>query len=41
MDGLREDADILPEAAVNSAIEEMVFTGGALNLRLLGGPSTS
>ena len=30
----------LSTAAVDSAIEEMVFTGGALNLKLLGGQST-
>ena len=29
---------VLHEDAVNAAIEEMVFGGGALNLRLLGGP---
>ena len=29
----------LSEAAVNGAFEEMVFTGGALNLKLLGGAS--
>jgi hypothetical protein len=29
----------LLETAVNSAIDEMVFVGGALNLKLLGGPS--
>ncbi len=29
----------LSEAAVNGALEEMVFTGGALNLKLLGGAS--
>jgi hypothetical protein len=28
---------VLQQAAVNSAIEEMVFIGGALNLKLLGG----
>ena len=27
---------LLSEAAVNSALEEMLFTGGALNRRLLG-----
>lgn len=32
---------VLEEAAVNSAIEEMVFTGGPLNLKLLGGPATA
>jgi hypothetical protein len=30
---------ILRQASVDNAIEEMVFTGGALNLRLLGGSS--
>jgi hypothetical protein len=29
---------VLHEDAVNAAIEEMVFSGGALNLKLLGGP---
>ena len=31
---------VLQESAVNGAIEEMVFAGGALNLKLLGGAST-
>jgi hypothetical protein len=30
---------VLQQAAVDGAIEEMVFTGGALNLTLLGGSS--
>jgi hypothetical protein len=30
---------VLAEAAVNDAIDEMVFVGGALNLKLLGGPT--
>jgi ATP-dependent 26S proteasome regulatory subunit len=30
---------LLQQAAVDSAIEEMVFVGGALNLKLLGGAS--
>jgi hypothetical protein len=30
-------SDVLQEEAVNSAIEERVFVGGALNLKLLGG----
>jgi len=30
----------LQQPAVDAAIEEMVFTGGALNLKLLGGPAT-
>lgn len=28
---------VLEQAAVDSAIEEMVFAGGALNMKLLGG----
>ena len=28
---------LVSEAVVNSALEEMLFTGGALNRRLLGG----
>ena len=28
---------VLQQAAVDGAIEEMVFIGGALNLKLLGG----
>jgi ATP-dependent 26S proteasome regulatory subunit len=36
---LRADA-VLQQAAVDAAIEEMVFTGGALNLKLLGGSAT-
>ena len=32
------EGTILLEAAVNNAIDEMVFVGGALNLKLLGGP---
>jgi hypothetical protein len=28
---------VLTEAAVDAALEEMLFTGGALNRRLLGG----
>jgi ATP-dependent 26S proteasome regulatory subunit len=31
---------ILHKSAVDGAIEEMLFTGGALNLKLLGGPAT-
>jgi hypothetical protein len=31
---------VLHQAAVDAAIEEMVFTGGALNLKLLGGSAT-
>jgi len=27
------------QSAVDAAVEEMLFTGGALNLKLLGGPS--
>lgn len=35
---IESDADtVLQQAAVDAAIEEMVFTGGALNLKLLGG----
>ena len=30
---------VLRQAAVDSAIEAMVFIGGALNLKLLGGSS--
>ena len=30
---------VLAEASVNNAIDEMVFVGGALNLKLLGGPT--
>jgi hypothetical protein len=30
----------LKQSAVDNAIEEMVFSGGALNLKLLGGSST-
>jgi ATP-dependent 26S proteasome regulatory subunit len=30
----------LPQAALDGAIEEMVFSGGTLNLKLLGGSST-
>jgi hypothetical protein len=30
----------LQQAALDGAIEEMVFSGGALNLKLLGGSST-
>ena len=29
--------NILTQSAVNAAIEEMLFSGGALNRRLLGG----
>jgi hypothetical protein len=29
----------LHQSAVDGAIEEMLFTGGALNLKLLGGPA--
>jgi hypothetical protein len=36
---LRKDA-VLQPVAVNAAIEEMVITGGALNLKLLGGSAT-
>jgi hypothetical protein len=35
-----QGGSVLQEAAVNGAIEEMLFTGGALNVKLLGGPST-
>ena len=31
---------LLQQPAVDAAIEEMVFTGGALNLKLLGGSAT-
>ena len=31
---------VLQPVAVNAAIEEMVFVGGALNLKLLGGSAT-
>jgi hypothetical protein len=31
---------VLPQSAVDAAIEEMMFTGGALNLKLLGGSAT-
>ena len=34
---LGADATVLGQPAVDGAIEEMVFTGGALNLKLLGG----
>ena len=34
------DNNELKESAVDSAIEEMVFSGGTLNLKLLGGSST-
>ena len=30
---------ILLQSAVDGAIEEMLFTGGALNRKLLGGPA--
>ena len=30
---------MLQQSAVDSAIDEMVFVGGALNLKLLGGSS--
>ncbi len=30
---------LLDQSAVDGAIEEMLFTGGALNLKLLGGPA--
>lgn len=30
----------LDQSAVDGAMEEMVFAGGALNLKLLGGSST-
>jgi ATPase family protein associated with various cellular activities (AAA) len=33
----RQDGGVLQEGAVDSAIEEMVFTGGTLNVKLLGG----
>lgn len=33
------EGSVLQQAAVDSAIEEMVFGGGALNLKLLGGSS--
>ena len=33
----RGQGNILQEEAIESAIEEMVFVGGALNLKLLGG----
>lgn len=32
-----QGGDVLSEQAVNAAIEEMVFIGGSLNLKLLGG----
>jgi hypothetical protein len=32
-------SNTLQQSAVDDAIEEMLFTGGALNLRLLGGPA--
>jgi hypothetical protein len=32
---------VLLQAAVDAAIEEMLFAGGALNLKLLGGPTPS
>ena len=32
--------DELKQSAVDNAIEEMVFSGGSLNLKLLGGSST-
>jgi len=35
------DNNVLQQAAVDSAIEEMVFMGGALNLTLLGGSRPS
>jgi len=31
---------MLKQGAVDGAIEEMVFTGGALNLQILGGSAT-
>lgn len=31
---------MLRQADVNGALEEMLFSGGALNLKLLGGSST-
>jgi hypothetical protein len=34
----RQSGSVLQEGAVDSAIEEMVFTGGTLNVKLLGGP---
>jgi hypothetical protein len=33
----RGQGNMLQEEAIESAIEEMVFVGGALNLKLLGG----
>ena len=35
-----EGGTVLKQQAVDGAIEEMVFTGGALNLKLLGGSAT-
>jgi hypothetical protein len=32
-------SNILQQSAVDGAIEEMLFTGGALNLKLLDGPA--
>lgn len=32
---------VLVESAVDAAIEEMLFAGGALNLKLLGGPAVN
>jgi len=32
--------NVLQESSINGAIEEMLFAGGALNLKLLGGPAT-
>lgn len=37
----RGGGTVLLEAAVDSAIDEMVFVGGALNLKLLGGPGVA
>jgi len=38
---IESEADqTLRQPAVDAAIEEMVFTGGTLNLKLLGGSST-
>lgn len=33
-----DNDDVLQESAVNGAMEEMLFSGGALNVKLLGGP---
>jgi hypothetical protein len=37
----RAGGTVLLESAVDSAIDEMVFAGGALNLKLLGGPAAA